>query len=132
MFKTILVAYDGSDHAQRAVSIAGDLAASDGAAVHLVTVVDHDRAPESVTAFAEAEHVGVTAGTSTPHDVIDRVYLHVCRMAGYEPPTDERTSVPDRLVQVSIEKERATHRLQKQMTANRARRAAGTENGGTP
>jgi nucleotide-binding universal stress UspA family protein len=57
MFKTILVAYDGSDHAQQAVSIAGDLAASEGAVVHLVTVVDHDRAPESVTAFAEAEHV---------------------------------------------------------------------------
>lgn len=42
MFKNILIAYDGSDHAQKAAKIAGDVARSQGedVMVRIVTVMD--------------------------------------------------------------------------------------------
>ena len=57
MFKTILAAYDGSDHADKAVTMAGDLAAKYGATLHLARVVDHNHAPREVAEFAAQEHV---------------------------------------------------------------------------
>ena len=57
MFKTILAAYDGSDHADKALSMAGDLAAKYGATLHLAKVVDHSHAPREVAEFAAQEHV---------------------------------------------------------------------------
>jgi len=67
MFKTILAAYDGSDHADKALSMAGDLAAKYGATLHLAKVVDHSHAPREVVdhshaprevaEFAAQEHV---------------------------------------------------------------------------
>ena len=57
MIKTILAAYDGSDHAEKAVSLAGDLAAKYGAVLHLAKVVDHSHASSDVVEFAAQEHV---------------------------------------------------------------------------
>ncbi len=57
MIQTILLAYDGSDHAERAGALAGDLAEKYGASLHVVMVVDHSHAPAGVSAFADIEHV---------------------------------------------------------------------------
>lgn len=53
--KRILVATDGSDHALRAAQVAGALAASTGAELHILAVTDHDR--RELQEFARVEHV---------------------------------------------------------------------------
>ena len=45
MFKTILLAYDGSDHAQHALELACDMAKTHGAALHVVHTPQHDSPP---------------------------------------------------------------------------------------
>ena len=57
MFKTILAAHDGSGHSEKAVSMAGDLAAKYGAALHLARVVDHSHAPREMAEFAAQERI---------------------------------------------------------------------------
>ena len=57
MFKNILTAYDGSEHANKAVEIAAELASKLGASLHLVYVVAREHAAESVAEFAASEHV---------------------------------------------------------------------------
>jgi nucleotide-binding universal stress UspA family protein len=62
MFKTILVALDGSHHADRAVAIAGDLAAVYGARMVLLNVITSRDVPEELKRYAEAENLADTAG----------------------------------------------------------------------
>lgn len=57
MFKRIVLAYDGSEHAKRAFDVAVELALKFGAALDIVQVVTHAHASEAVAAFARAEHV---------------------------------------------------------------------------
>lgn len=57
MLKRILVGFDGSDHAEKAVSMAEDLAAKYGAILHLAKVVDHSHAPSELAEFAATEHL---------------------------------------------------------------------------
>jgi nucleotide-binding universal stress UspA family protein len=57
MFKNVLIAYDGSEHATKAVEIATELASKLGASLHLVYVVAHEHAAENVAEFAASEHV---------------------------------------------------------------------------
>ncbi len=57
MFKRIVLAYDGSEHAKRAFDVAVDLAVKFGAALDIVQVVTHSHASEAVAAFARSEHV---------------------------------------------------------------------------
>lgn len=57
MFKRIVLAYDGSEHAKRAFDVAVELALKFGAALDIVQVVTHAHAPEAVAAFARAERV---------------------------------------------------------------------------
>lgn len=45
MFKTILLAYDGSDHAESALAMAADLVKTHGAALHLVHTPEVDTPP---------------------------------------------------------------------------------------
>ena len=60
MFKTILAATDGSDHAAKAVAIASDLAARHGAGLVIAHVMDKDEPLEPLRRFAEAEHIPTT------------------------------------------------------------------------
>jgi nucleotide-binding universal stress UspA family protein len=57
MFKKILAATDGSDHATKAVEFASELAAKYGAKLLLVHVLQHGRVPESVQKMLEVEHL---------------------------------------------------------------------------
>ena len=57
MFKTILVATDGSGHAGRAVDLAGDIAEKYGARLVLLHVLLHDHIPEALRHMAEIEHM---------------------------------------------------------------------------
>jgi nucleotide-binding universal stress UspA family protein len=57
MFKRIVLAFDGSDHAKRAFDVAVELALKYGAALEIVQVVTHQQAPEEIAAFARAERV---------------------------------------------------------------------------
>jgi nucleotide-binding universal stress UspA family protein len=58
MYRNILVAYDGSDHAEKAMDAALELAGKFGAELHLVQVIDHAHASRGTAEFAKAEHAG--------------------------------------------------------------------------
>ncbi len=63
MFKRILVPIDGSEHATRAVDIAGSLAGKDGAALTLLHVLTHAggySVPKELQAYAKVEHIRIT------------------------------------------------------------------------
>jgi nucleotide-binding universal stress UspA family protein len=57
MFKVILVPIDGSDHAEKAVTVAADLAAKYDAALHIITVMESTELAAPLHRFAEAEHI---------------------------------------------------------------------------
>jgi nucleotide-binding universal stress UspA family protein len=57
MFKVILVPIDGSDHAEKAVSVAADLAGKYDAALHIMTVMESTALPNGLHRYAEAEHL---------------------------------------------------------------------------
>jgi nucleotide-binding universal stress UspA family protein len=58
MFKTILVATDGSDHADHAVRIAGSLAGKYDADLVLIHVLLYDHLDEGLRHYAEVEGIG--------------------------------------------------------------------------
>jgi nucleotide-binding universal stress UspA family protein len=53
----ILVAIDGSDHAWKALDLAADLAKLHGARLLVLHVVPYEPLPDSLRAFAAAEHI---------------------------------------------------------------------------
>lgn len=57
MFKTILVATDGSDHGRNATEIAGDLAGRYDATLWVAHVVGDQPVPEELRRMAEVEHL---------------------------------------------------------------------------
>ncbi len=57
MYSNILVAYDGSAHADKAIGVAIELAAKFDADLHLVQVVDHAHASSGTAEFARSENV---------------------------------------------------------------------------
>jgi nucleotide-binding universal stress UspA family protein len=57
MFKTILVATDGSDHGRNATRIAGQLAGRLGARLYVAHVVTGQPVPEALRRMAEVEHL---------------------------------------------------------------------------
>lgn len=57
MFKTIVVASDGSSHATKAVQIASDLAARYEAKLVLLHVLDVGPVPEAILHMADTEHL---------------------------------------------------------------------------
>lgn len=68
MFRNLLVAVDGSEHAHRAVVAAADYARHAGAEltlVHVLTRTGSHQVPQELKAFAELEHLRMTE-----HDVI--------------------------------------------------------------
>lgn len=58
MFKRIVLAYDGTDHAKRAFDVAVELAVKFGSTLDILHVVTHGHAPDEVAAFARAEQAG--------------------------------------------------------------------------
>ncbi len=59
MFKSIVVAFDGSRHATRALEMGANLACRDDASLGIIYVVDrtHMRVPEDMRQMGEVEHV---------------------------------------------------------------------------
>lgn len=57
MLQTILVAADGSDHAEKAVDWAVELAAKHDARLVLIFVAPHREAPPELRRLAEVEHI---------------------------------------------------------------------------
>ncbi|MDP6885037.1 MAG: universal stress protein, partial [Rhodospirillales bacterium] len=57
MFKYILAATDGSNHAKKAVELASDLAAKYDATIMLLHVLPHGHLTGDLRRFAEAEHL---------------------------------------------------------------------------
>lgn len=57
MFKTILVAVDGSDHSWKALDLATEMAKDHGAKLHILHVVPYQDVPEALRDFAKAERV---------------------------------------------------------------------------
>jgi nucleotide-binding universal stress UspA family protein len=69
MFRNLLVAVDGSEHARRAVAAAGDIAGHVGAKLTLIHVLSRpggEQVPRELKAYNELEHIRVTE-----HDVIE-------------------------------------------------------------
>ena len=63
MFERILVPVDGSDHAQRAVEVASDLAKRYESELILIHVLAHsggDRVPAELKSYEKLEHVRIT------------------------------------------------------------------------
>jgi len=58
MFKRIVLAYDGTDHANRAFETALELSVKFGSTLDILHVVTHEHAPGNVAEFARAEHAG--------------------------------------------------------------------------
>ena len=67
MFKTILAPTDGSDHANKAVRIAGDLAGRYDAELILLHVLLRDHLDEGLRQYAEAE--GLAGGRPLPEAI---------------------------------------------------------------
>lgn len=65
MFKSILVAIDGSDHARKALKIAADIADLYGAEFSVVHVVTGKKLAAEVQRMAEVEHLVDTSKTPT-------------------------------------------------------------------
>ena len=57
MYNNILVAYDGSKHANKAMDIAMELAAKFDADLHLVQVVNHAHATSGAAEYARSENI---------------------------------------------------------------------------
>ncbi|MGI9425094.1 MAG: universal stress protein [Hyphomicrobiaceae bacterium] len=63
MFKKVLVAVDGSEHAKQAVSAAGGIASKFGAQLvimHVMKRTGSDRIPDDLKELARVEHIEVT------------------------------------------------------------------------
>ncbi len=57
MFKKIIAATDGSEHARKATELASELAAKYGAKLILIHVLQHETFPEAVRRGFEHEHI---------------------------------------------------------------------------
>ncbi|MFC1681605.1 universal stress protein [Pseudomonadota bacterium] len=57
MFEKILVATDGSSHANKALELAGNLAKVHEASLVIVHVMQHGRVPENILRMVENEHL---------------------------------------------------------------------------
>ncbi len=63
MFKHILVAVDGSEHANRAVEVASGLAGQEGAKMTLLHVLTHaggSQVPRELKSYEQIEHIRIT------------------------------------------------------------------------
>ena len=66
MIKTILVPIDGSDHSNKAVVLAADIAEKYDAKLVMMNVLGRGPLPESLRRLAEVEHLTTTGSPSSP------------------------------------------------------------------
>ncbi len=57
MVRNIVIAMDGSDHARRAADLAGEIAESLGAAIHILYVLPRHEVPDEIKDFPSVEHM---------------------------------------------------------------------------
>ncbi len=69
MPKRIVIAFDGSENAKRAVEAAGELAKDYDAELHLVHVIGSGRIPSSLAHMAEIEHLTEERRVPKPQNV---------------------------------------------------------------
>jgi len=63
MFRKVLVPTDGSDHAEKAVAVASELAVKYGAeliVLHVMEEIGTSRIPEELQSYAKIEHVDIS------------------------------------------------------------------------
>ena len=65
MYRNILIAYDGSTHADKAMGAAIELAAKFDADLHVVQVVDHAHASSGAAEYARSEKIADPDGLET-------------------------------------------------------------------
>lgn len=110
MFRNIVCAVDGSDHAQKAAELASDLAAKVGAKLTFLTVTKELKVTEEVKRYMEIENL-----TGSPQYVLDEMTGRVledarerAREAGVTGPRAEvRTGNPARTIVAYAEREGA-------------------------
>ena len=78
MFRTILMATDGSPHAEKAVELASDIAEKYGARLVLLHVLLHGHIPEALRHMAEIEHI-VPAAEPAPGALAPDLMEYVAR-----------------------------------------------------
>ncbi len=66
MFKNVLVATDGSDHANKAVDLASDMAAEDGAALTVLSVIEGGDLTEGARRLAREKGVDMSPVPGIP------------------------------------------------------------------
>lgn len=66
MFNKILVATDGSSHANKALELAGNLAKIHEASLVIVHVLQHGQVPDNIRKMVENEHLVAQSGQSAP------------------------------------------------------------------
>ena len=80
MVTKILVPVDGSDHAEKAVDLAADLAGKYGATltlIHVMSTIGSSRVPDELRELERIEHVQVTE-----HDLLEGVARKIVERAG--------------------------------------------------
>ena len=92
MFKYILAATDGSDHANKAVDLASDLAARYGAKIMLLHVLPHGHLSGDLRRFAEAEHLSRHTNPLPMSEEPTEEHIALA-LARLEPTEEEEVSV---------------------------------------
>jgi nucleotide-binding universal stress UspA family protein len=92
MFKYILAATDGSDHANKAVDLASDLAAKYDATLMLLHILPHGHLTGDLRRFAESEHLSSRPNPlpMSEEPTEEHISLAVARL---EPTEEEEVSV---------------------------------------
>lgn len=101
MYKHILCAVDGSDHALKAAEVAADLAGKYGAALTFLTVTKELKLTDELKRFMQVEHL-----TGSPQYVLDEMTDRVldearemARQHGIQSPKSEvKTGNPARVI----------------------------------
>ncbi len=93
MISNIVLATDGSDHAQHALDVGIDMAAKYGARLTLVHVLTHDHPPEEMKRMVEVEHMADAAPVHNSEQGGISMKLGRALRIGYQEDRDGRAIV---------------------------------------